>query len=497
MDFYRVSPWIIQKHRKKRICNRRLAARHSSSDGARSLIEPVTESKTADDEHVDQRQNSRAFPLTQSTSDLSDWDDGTLPVNDLLVQITSTELDSVFNSNGYNRITTTGSFANGLLHKTESLKKSLNADQGSFVVIKHTDASSYTTQFCRERVLAEARKEAEILKHLSYENVIAGDCILTFCDSFASERLSSFCLVVEHIDGISLRKFVETAHRFMREGRLSKAVYQKKIKYIIWQICTTLLWMHGVYQCCHFNLSAEAVMLKNAKFIDADDGSVDISSGIWVKLIDFAEAEVFGDGDFLCHKKGLAQYSASDTKRDVFHDARTCDMWCIGMILFHCLVGEALYSAGDVQTAPTLGSDALVDGFIRQNSGGNIPAELVELIKVQYLRFVDPRLGQCNSGSHSAIVALRKGQLRQYLQTNNMLRYFTNFSFSLLQCLLTMDAAQRLKSTMAIKHSWFRAYYQKYSEEMREEMLVDKRNIAAQRLKMVDFPFYDRPMTST
>ena len=196
-------------------------------------------------------------------------------------------------------------------------------------------------------------------------------------------------------------------------------------------------------------------MLKNAKFVDVDDGTVGISSGIWVKLIDFAEAEVFGDDNFLCHKKGLALYTQSDTKRDVLRDARTCDTWGIGMILYHCLVGEALYSMDDLQTPPLLGTDYLIDGYIRQNSGGNIPAELVELIKVQFCNFVDPRLGQCNSGSHSAIVALQRGRLKQYLHTNNLLRYFTNFSYSLLECLLHLDASRRLKAGSAVKHSWY------------------------------------------
>ena len=111
MDFYRVSPWIIQKHRKKRICNKKLAEIHSHSDGA-PVIEPEAESKTSH-EHKEERK-ARALPLAQSTSDLSDWEDGDLPVNDLLVQISSTPQDTVFNANGNNRITTMGSFPHGL-----------------------------------------------------------------------------------------------------------------------------------------------------------------------------------------------------------------------------------------------------------------------------------------------------------------------------------------------------------------------------------------------
>ena len=193
-------------------------------------------------------------------------------------------------------------------------------------------------------------------------------------------------------------------------------------------------------------LSMQSVMLRNADFEEVEDGSLEIESGIWVKLVDFSSAEMFKGQSFLCCESGVR--NQPDTMAAIF-DARAADMWSFGCIVFECLTKQSLFAVAVSEDASSTAA-----------------------------------------AHESAYEAWTQKALKAYLSEVDLLGVFTHFSYSLLRGLLAADEKDRLSSFGVIHHQYFRAYLKKYATEMEKEMDVDVKNVTAQRKEMKHFPFY-------
>lgn len=94
-------------------------------------------------------------------------------------------------------------------------------------------------------------KERDILQYLTIDNIPTCDYIARYIDFFQSEE--DYYLVTESIrSGITLQAFIEKAHQFIKIGKLKCKEYQKIIKYIFWQLCAVMHWLHDDMHCMFF-----------------------------------------------------------------------------------------------------------------------------------------------------------------------------------------------------------------------------------------------------
>jgi len=126
----------------------------------------------------------------------------------------------------------------------------------------------------------------------------------------------------------------------------------------------------------------------------------------------------------------------------VYYDARSADMWSLGMILFQCMTNESLFFPEDVW----------------QQKGG-------------YL-------------------ALKNNKLRKYLFENNLLRLFKKKSLSLLEGLLDIDEKTRFKASEVLKCGWFNVYYKRYANKIKKKLISDTIKLQKQTEELSAFPYY-------
>eukprot|EP01083_Nonionella_stella_P010588 30135_1 len=262
-------------------------------------------------------------------------------------------------------------------------------------------------------------KEAFILKYLTFQNRCVGDYINRFVDFFHCEH--TYYLALKHIDGnaMNLKQFVDEAHRYIQNGQLTITDYLQTIKYIFWQLFVVFHWMHDQMSCCHLDLKLEHVMLKakGAVFnMDPKTNQVTVHRRVTIKLCDFGSAELFRDGFFMCSKQSSVlrevQYQSPLVVSNETYDARKADVWALGIMLVHCLIGRPLYR---------------------------------------------------NVYEHGYKV-INTGELKDYLKLYNLRAHVRSKSLDLLQHMLKIDEAERYHCIDILKHKWFRSYYNKYGE---------------------------------
>eukprot|EP01083_Nonionella_stella_P217388 780526_1 len=199
---------------------------------------------------------------------------------------------------------------------------------------------------------------------------------------------------------MTLQQFVETAFKYICNNQLEIKQYQKVIKYIFWQICAGLHWLHHDMHCCHLNLTMETIILVNVEFIDSD-GSITINPLIEAKFTDFSKSEVFQpkDNKFRCMKYDTTdhvQYLCPKVYDEDIYDARKADMWCLGMILLNAVVGEPLYT------------------------------------EIDFFEIEEPSVG----GGYWAVMT---HNIKSYLSVHGLLQYTNNKMLKIIYCLLNTN----------------------------------------------------------
>eukprot|EP01084_Bolivina_argentea_P019433 36122_1 len=343
--------------------------------------------------------------------------------------------DELLRQNGYEIVQKLSDTQQGQLFeaycskgKRAIIKKVHASLHARHIGIAHQDDDTDGMTFC---IPNDILKESLILSHLTAVN--RQSQIIKFVDFFYSKQ--AYYLVLEHLSGncMNLKQFAEQAHVYIHDGQLAMDKYLQVIKWIFWQLFVLIRWMHNDMHCCHLDLKLEHVMLKNVEFVlDAETTSISVSQNIGVKLCDFGSAEIFGDGVFACDKRCSilreAQYQSPLLAGGQTYDARKADMWALGSMLFHCLMGQTVYR----------------------------------------------KLHQCEQIEKSVFGCLQAKHLRECADLIlNMLRMNENERY------LAMDALQ---------HKWFYSYYRKYKYRIASKATQSKKK---PNIGLNHFPYYD------
>ena len=164
--------------------------------------------------------------------------------------------DALFNQNGYKKLYKLCDTLQGELYKAEIINNKYDLHK-HHVVIKKTDKTLLQQRitisddgfnFC---VSENIIKEALILQILTIHNCPIGNYIIKYIDFFESD--SNYYLVMEYIESeMNLKQFINKAHQYINNGKLSIKSYQTSIKYLLWQLFVTITWLHQSLRCMYF-----------------------------------------------------------------------------------------------------------------------------------------------------------------------------------------------------------------------------------------------------
>ena len=196
-------------------------------------------SETSDNETPDIEEDVKMNPSLASPSDFS------VPLTELLFNLTQVEDELVLEDNGY--------------EKTVKIRDTL---QGELMEGLDAENNPITIKKC-DKVLVEKHlsfpddddmeyyvdddvlKEAQILKRLTSFN---HPFHINYVDLLESD--TDFYLITEStVNGMSLLAFTEKAHEYILDNKLSKKHYHKSLKYIFWQLSIVLNWLHNIMHC--------------------------------------------------------------------------------------------------------------------------------------------------------------------------------------------------------------------------------------------------------
>ena len=173
----------------------------------------------------------------------------------IISETEETQQDMIFAEHGYTKVDKICNTLQGELIKAKTFPSSINF---KYVAIKkickkltydkiayeYDQQSNSNIHFCVEE---DIRKESLILKHLTLDNQSTFNYIVQFIEFFESKCY--FYMVMEYVEGLSLKEFIKKAHQYIFEGKLRLVTYQKVIKFIMWQLIATFQSLHDVYHC--------------------------------------------------------------------------------------------------------------------------------------------------------------------------------------------------------------------------------------------------------
>ena len=76
----------------------------------------------------------------------------------------------------------------------------------------------------------------------------------------------SYYLIMEN-GGNDLFDFIIEAHELISLKKLRIKEWRKYTKYLFWQICVVIRWLHNDLNCCHLDISLENILIRNGNFI--------------------------------------------------------------------------------------------------------------------------------------------------------------------------------------------------------------------------------------
>ena len=166
----------------------------------------------------------------------------------LCKMLESTEEDLIFAHHGYAIIEKKRDTVQGIAYLASKEKSEIPSNVMIKKVSKYLTTEKIAHQDGYTFLTDEnIQKEAMILQYLTICNKQMGDYVMNFVDYFESD--THYYLVTENVDGMTLSDFIKEAHLYIRGGRLNLKDYRKIIKFITWQLLSTLYFLHDVYRC--------------------------------------------------------------------------------------------------------------------------------------------------------------------------------------------------------------------------------------------------------
>ena len=286
-------------------------------------------------------------------------------------------------------------------------------------------------------------KEALILEYLTVINQPKGGHIAKYIKFFQTEN--DFYLVMEYVGDNNLGFFVRKCHHYIKQNRLKLSHYKKIIKYIFWQMVTTINWMHDDMNCVHLDLCMDNIIVSdNAFIINKIDKKVTINPNIYIKFIDFGLGELYeaNTKSFVCNKRSSYimdesyEYSSPSLVNDVYYNSKKQDIWSLGIILYKMLSGNKHFDKDEYET--------------------------------EY------------------------ENLDEFIKINNLQRYFNKKIVNLLDSMLNVDENKRFSAMDIIKCGWFESYYNKYRFELstrsKQQKKINKKQLNTRNMQL--FPYY-------
>eukprot|EP00484_Ammonia_sp_Unknown_P018903 CAMPEP_0197025070 /NCGR_PEP_ID=MMETSP1384-20130603/5502_1 /TAXON_ID=29189 /ORGANISM="Ammonia sp." /LENGTH=304 /DNA_ID=CAMNT_0042453557 /DNA_START=74 /DNA_END=985 /DNA_ORIENTATION=+ len=220
-----------------------------------------------------------------------------------------------FRRRGYLKHSTVYDSTQGAVYK--ACKLDSDGEPVCYVTIKR--ASKNCTKIHNEAcVLRQLTISEDDNNQTSVANYIAA-----YVDFFESSH--DCYLVTQFVEtGMTLREFVRQCHDYIKHHKLPFSEFVKSVKFLLWQLCVTVEWMHSVKKVSHSDLNAENVMIENVKFRPLRNGQVSIDRQISIKLCEFGAA---------------SQLHANDSGY--------ADNWSLGELLLECLTNQRLCSLLD------------------------------------------------------------------------------------------------------------------------------------------------------
>eukprot|EP01084_Bolivina_argentea_P181185 312953_1 len=393
-----------------------------------------------------------------STNSDSFGDINNIAWDELLSTLTGVDQDMILSEHGYKKMRFICKTLQGELIEAIKIE---GKDIGQHVIIKITNKKLYKEHisiadndglnYCIED---DIFKEALILNHLTNHNKCSGQYITKYVQFFESEK--DYYLVTECINKcMNLKTFIKKSFKYIKNQQLELKDYQHFVRYLMWQLCAVMQWMHEDMHCCHLKLCLNNILLQNAQFIQKKDGKVKINPSIAIKLTDFGKSEIFKCditqlNPFKCQKPHLLfndiQYLAPNIFDGNIYNAKKADIWSIGMIIYECYCGVPLYKK-----------------------------RICDKIK---------RIG-------SGFWSLENKKLSSYLSINGLNKYINNPKIlSLLNGLLEINDKKRFNTLQILKHPYFKCYYKHYKHKIIKKSMQQKKDLLQQKEKMETFPYY-------
>eukprot|EP01084_Bolivina_argentea_P234594 394949_1 len=225
-----------------------------------------------------------------------------------------------------------------------SIYKALDTSSNQPVVIKitnkylHDNQMALSTNFIKENILLEG----SVLQHLTKQKD-SPNTIVKYVNFLRCNK--NYYLILEYA-GTDFFDFISTVHNLISRSNLDILQWHKTVKIIFKQMIECIEYIHNKH-ICHFDISLENFCINDIRI--SYNENVDIkhskivfdSDDIRIKLIDFGLATLFNPGKYktnkYCGKRGYKSPEVAFEKSTF--DARSNDIWCLGVVLFVMVIG--------------------------------------------------------------------------------------------------------------------------------------------------------------